>query len=372
MISRRQLALSVLAAPLVGAATARAEDRPIIAAMRLTDRRIMMDVMFNGQGPFPFVVDTGAVVSGLREDLAQRLQLKRGVQVVLNGRPFPMYTVDDLVLGGAVRQQKVQMFGLPGRGLGGAGLLAAGMMTTYDSELDFDRQQWRIHPNGQNDRQGYKRLASTFQDFGGSRRILADVKVGGKVIRPMWDTGMPPGLSLDNVTAKSMRLWNHDVPFAPARVNFIHGPEMIRVVRGPQLTIGDTEYPGPLVCLRPLSPQGQQPMLGLSFIRTLNVAIDASARAIWVRRNSLPYTEIQSYSPSGLWLDVVDSALKVGVVGTGSPAALAGVRVGDVLEDVTELDAGLRLINTPDRTARLKLRRGGETIEAVFTPRLYL
>ncbi len=374
MLDRRSL---LAAFPLLAALPARAfADAPITAAISLNDERVLIDAKLNGQGPFPFVVDTGSIVSGVRLDVAERLGLKKLRDVRLNeNKSFPLFAVDELVLGGAVRQPNASMFGLAGDTLGGEGLIAAGMLTSFDSELDLERGQWRVFPQGAPDRPGYTRLTSRFEQRGlGSSRIVADVALDGANIRTIVDTGMPWVLTLPHKRGRELGLWSDATPYAPVRLKGIagQGKSLARLVRAKSLRIGEAVYDAPLITVRPPDASGEDAVLGLRVLRSLNLAIDARSASLWVKRNTIsPQTPY--YSRAGLWIDETEGKVAVREVGAGSPAAKAGVSPGDVFEGVTTLgDALARLRGDAGKPVSLALLRKGQRIETGFTLADYL
>lgn len=375
MLTRRHLALSALGLPLMGVSTTRAAeaDAPLFAApLRLTDERILMDVALNGHGPFTFSVNTSAAINSLREDLVPRLGLKHVSTMLTGGKRYRLYSVNDMVVGGAVRQDRADLLSLRTLPPGLDGQLAAGLITTYDSELDFDSQQWRVYSRGQASRPGYTRVSANFISGDGSMRFLVEVKAGGRSLYPVVNTGSPWLLTVDNKHARNTGLWDDTAPYAPMRLaTSTFQPEWVRVIRGPDLTIGPATYARPLILLRE-TPGPETSSLGLGLIRTLNLATGAYPHALWVRRNAQAVGPSPNYPLSGLWLEAQDQTVKVTAVGTGSPAAQAGVRTGDVLDGVASVRAGLALMSTADRPVSLKLRRGGQLIETTFTPRFYL
>ncbi len=336
-----------------------------------------MDVGLNDEGPFPFAFDTGAEVSGLRLELARRLGLPELRQVRLGGRAFPFYGVRELVFGGAVRQADAGLFGLEGRNLGAEGLLSAGLLTAIDSELLFEAGLWRVHPTGGPDRNGFIRLEGAVEPSrteGLSARLFTTVEVNGRRERVVMDTGGPRPLTLSRDRARALGLWNDTTPFAPIpQINILgQSPEPSRLVRLPRLTVGPATYENVLVALNTNDNIGGDSILGLPVVRTLDLSIARSESAIWVRRNGLDVTE-PNYGLSGLWLSEARGAVRVDVVGTGSPAAAAGVCAGDVLLDVSTLREGIDRVGGPaGREVRIRLRRGRETVEASFTLAAYL
>lgn len=380
MLSRRRLVQSSLALPLAGAlaTAARAAGAPIVAKIKLTDNRVIIGAMLNGHGPYALILDTGAIVSGVNDSLAESLKLRKLRDVRLNNRPFPLYAVDELVLGGQIRQSGVAMFGLEGLNLGGEGLLAAGMLTAIDSELDFEREEWRLYPDGGIDRSGYTRLKSDLRKGStqtGSALIHAEVMVGDTAIMPVWDTGMPWLLRLENSDARRLGLWNDTTPYAPLRMRGVGQPakQLSRLVRAPTLKIGPAVFETPLILVQGPWEMADKSLLGLPAIRTLNLSVDPAADKLWVARNGLPPGPPAYYNGSGLWLDEEKGAVSIAEVGVGSPAAKAGVQAGDVITGVSTLREALPLVNRRlGDTVILPLKRGAQTLDARFVLSAYL
>ena len=332
MLSRRAVLAAFAISPLAGRALA--QGAPIVAPIRLDEARVLIDGLVNGQGPLPFAVDTGAVVSGLEEEVARKLGLPVIRQVRLLGRTFDLFKVEDLVLGGAVRQQNAALFGLKGDLRGATGLVAAGMVTTFDSVLDFDRLEWRVHPAGLDERPGYERLTSWIREdpgANGSKRIGIEAQLDGERLKLLVDTGMPKSLTLERDVGRRLGYWDDSRPFAPAGSSGIAGPapRPSRVVRGQLLQIGGQRFEGPAVSVRDAPPpqQGYDGILGLPVLERLNLSIDTRGGALWIKRNGRAERR-ERISRTGLWLDPAPGGAKVAVVGTGSPAA-AGLKVGD-------------------------------------------
>lgn len=376
IMDRRRLMASGLAAGFGLAGPVRAQTA-IEAPIRLENGRVLMDVGLNGAGPFPFAVDTGAEVSGIRLGLARQLGLRELRQVRLGGALFPFYGVDEMVLGGVIRQAGAGLFGLQGDILGAQGLLAAGLITAMDSELLFEQGVWRVHPSDGPDRTGFDRLDGAVEAAANrelSSRLFATVEIGGQRERVVLDTGGPRPISLSRNRAEALGLWNDTAPFAPVALSNILGraPEPSRLVRLPRLTIGQHVYEDILVALNVNENIGGETILGLPVVRTLDLSISHSDRSIWARRNGLQVTE-PNYGLSGLWLDEASRGIRVSVVGAGSPAAAAGVRPGDQVIGVPDLRTALAALRgEAGKPVRLTLRRGDETIQISFALAAYL
>ncbi len=376
MISRRH-ALCLLSSPLLAglAAPALAAGRVIAAPITLNDKRILLDVAIGGQGPYPFVIDSGGALSLIRESLAQELNLKRVRTIQLNGKSSPIYAAKDVVLGGALRQPDVMFGGVDGARLGGQGSLASGLLTAGDCELDLDAGQWRLFPDSPPDRTAYTRLKAVLrqESQGATKRIFADVMLDGEPIEALLDTGWPHALCLSHEQGVARGLWNDTTPFAPIQLsNGVTGaaPNPGRLVRVKRLELGPIVLEQALVAIRPEGKRGGGAIAGLPFLRMMNWSL--STEALWVRRNAQAAT-FNSYGRSGLWVAEQRGAVRVEVVGAGGPAAKAGVRPGDVIEGGRDLQATLALLDGPvGQPIALTLKRGGETVRAEFAPADYL
>lgn len=361
-----------------------AEPRVFTSGISLENNRVLVAVGMNGAGPFIFMIDTGAYVSLIRPDLAKQLKLPvQGIEhsrgVGGKGKGFALYLAKDFIIGGGIRQTSVVLqdsfeFGYR-QDIYGA--LAAGVLTTTDTDLDFDKSELRIYPDGRGDRAGYMAIDSEIprvdQPNRGSRKISAAVTIDGRPIRCILDTGAPGRLILTRAAVRRLGLWNDDRPYAPIRPNGIGGAGPIaRIVRVGTLEMGGAREDGPLVTLLDNDVgNGFDGILGLSFIRRFNLSIDTRQRKLWVQssRQTVPPTR---YGLSGLWLDHEGDRISVAAVGMGSPAAAAGLKVGDRIVGEA-FPALLRKIGGgPETEVGLKIERGGAASDVRFTLRPYL
>ncbi|MBI1682250.1 aspartyl protease family protein [Caulobacter hibisci] len=380
MFNRRRV-LSLLSSPFLASVAGRAlaADGVVAAPITLNDKRILIDVTLGGKGPYPFAIDTGGAFSLIRESLAEELKLRQVRTLWLNGKPSPIYEAKDVVMGGAVRQQIVAFGGIEGLRLGAQGALAAGLLTTGDSELDLDAGEWRLFPNGPPDRNGYVRAPAELRLEGAnaSKRIFGQVMLNGAPLEAILDTGGPLVLTMPYEEGVKRGLWNDATPYSPQ--SFSGGVLGLsksrgRMVRAKRLELGPIVQENVLVCVRPpdMDQAGQRAhaVLGLPFLRTMNWSL--SSDALWVRRNSQAPT-VPTYALSGVWVTNDGGKVVVDSVGGGSPAAKAGVRPGDVVQNVADLREAIALFNGPaGQPSTVTLKRGGETVTAEFVMTDYL
>jgi hypothetical protein len=112
--------------------------------------RMTAPLHVGGQGPFPFVVDTGANQSVISTDLAARLGLAPGPVSPLNGVAgveLAPTAVTSIGVGRRLRRD-VTLFILPAPAIGGAGLLGLDGLEGQTLTLDFRRRALRIEGRG--------------------------------------------------------------------------------------------------------------------------------------------------------------------------------------------------------------------------------
>jgi predicted aspartyl protease len=132
-----------------------ADDLPYIpptslAAVADIYRRMTVPILVAGQGPYPFVVDTGANQSVISEELVAALGLPHGEPSALNGiagvRMTPT-TLATLQIGGRAHADVVLSI-LPSEAIGGQGMLGLDRLEGQRLTLDFRGQALRIEPPG--------------------------------------------------------------------------------------------------------------------------------------------------------------------------------------------------------------------------------
>lgn len=111
-----------------------------LAGARNTADQLTAPVLINGQGPFPFIVDTGASISCISQSLVQSLalplQAARTVHTIVGARQQPVAMVEEMRIG-ARRQRKLRVLAAPLEDRAEAGVLAVDWLKGQRLTLDF-------------------------------------------------------------------------------------------------------------------------------------------------------------------------------------------------------------------------------------------
>ena len=217
----------------------------ILDASLDADDRLTVEAQLNGQGPFAFVVDSGAGRSVLSVALAERLDLARGPDVLLHGisgsQLYPTARVEQL-LAGEARLSQVNLPVLPNDRVGADGLLGVDILEDRNVIMDFARRKLEVRRS----RSAFgavrmPREVSVMADERFGRLTVADCRVAGARALAFIDSG--GGVSIGNMAlsraiATRRRRTIDDVK--PARLLTASGEMGIGEFRvAPSLTLGD-------------------------------------------------------------------------------------------------------------------------------------
>jgi predicted aspartyl protease len=171
--------------------------------------RMTVEVFINEQGPFNFVIDTGADRCVLSAPLAARLGLERGPDVMLHGIGGSALTPTAkvaLITAGDARLKNVQLPILPTERLGVDGLLGVDMLDNRNVVMDFHRHRLevrrssRMEPTSQGTRE-----VSVLADARFGRLAIANARVSGVRCVAFIDSGS--GSSMGNMAlAQAIKL----------------------------------------------------------------------------------------------------------------------------------------------------------------------
>ncbi len=233
--------------PLVATPKAPVVDPPLLVldASLDEDARMTVPVVINGQGPFEFVVDTGADRSVLTPGIAERLALPAGPDVIVHGVSgsvtSPTVRVEALRTGDA-RLANVTLPVLPYERVGADGLLGVDILEGRNVIIDFAKKQLEVRRSQKMEEMTRSpREVSVVADQKFGRLTLADSRIGGARSLAFIDSG--GGVSIGNMAlARAIAARKRRSPdlVQPARL-LTAGGEMqlgeFRIV--PSIVLGD-------------------------------------------------------------------------------------------------------------------------------------
>lgn len=357
MISRRSAlaaAITAFAAP----GLARASSNLFEAPFRVTRNMPWAAVVVNGKDPLAFLIDTGSTDFWVTRTAAVTLgleQLGRGrVQALLGRSDVDVFQAAEVIVGGAMRERDVTM----GAMRDDFHDLVSGIIPMAKvgvMGLDFDRQVMTMSRGMQKEMiAGYDRFETVAGDDGleGSaallkRRSRSDAVVGvidqrpvieasfdGRPVRLLVDSGAVGGLLLRPDYVKAQGLWDHYPKAVETGVSGLLRGGRARMARAEELRIGRFLFQKPVVMLQDPSDSledGSMPvdgLIGMDILRRFNFLNHASRQELYLKPSQAMH-DVYRHDRAGVFIDRTDAGLGVTWLREGSPAARAGLAVGD-------------------------------------------
>ncbi len=158
--------------------------------------RMTVPIMVNGQGPFRFIIDTGADSSVISRELAQRLALPSGKKarlVSLSGiNDVQMVRIDSLRVSANRELRNLRVPALAAENLGADGLLGLDALKGQRILLDFAAQSMIVEPGNTKAVREEAVTSSTIVVRGRNRMgqlVLVDADANGQEVWVVVDTG---------------------------------------------------------------------------------------------------------------------------------------------------------------------------------------
>ena len=249
--SKRSVLLALLAAPaLIGATPAPADPAPAPAATPPppgeavlppitvvpfiqpfdldASRRMSVQVMVGGKGPFSFLVDTGAERTVIARELAERLRLTEGAKLKLatigGSSMVQSYRIAALQMSN-LHLASVEAPAFFGRHIGAAGLIGVDMLENRRILIDFRKESMSILETRKRARpiiRDTDAIVVTARNMAG-RLILSDARLGGKRVDVIVDTGAQT--SVGNIALQKLVAAQRQnrLPFTPTVLDAVTG-----------------------------------------------------------------------------------------------------------------------------------------------------
>ena len=217
--------------PLVEPATS-SEIVPFIQPFDLdATRRMSVQVMVGGKGPFAFLVDTGAERTVIARELAARLGLVEGAKLKLatigGSATVPSFRVAALQMSN-LHLASVDAPAFHGRHIGAAGLIGVDMLEERRVLIDFRKESMQIMETRRRAPSLIKdddAIVVTARNSAG-RLILSDARLHGKRIDVIVDTGAQTSvgnMALQRLVAERRA---NRLPFAATELTAVTGEDV--------------------------------------------------------------------------------------------------------------------------------------------------
>ncbi len=156
--------------------------------------RMTVPVMINGQGPFQFIIDTGADRTVISKELADRLALKPGKSARLHAMGgsavVQLVKINELRVSTNIKT-KVEAAALPAKYIGGEGLLGIDSLKGQRVTMDFVAGTMKLQPSTEveeiNPENGSVIVVTAQTRLG--QLVLVDADANGQKVWVVVDTG---------------------------------------------------------------------------------------------------------------------------------------------------------------------------------------
>jgi hypothetical protein len=348
----------------------------------------IVEVTIAGEGPFRFILDSGADVTVIDHALAARFELKELGKTEIGSPiggtvPATRLQLDDLSIGsidlGSVEALDIDLAGVLGSGDAPVGVLSTSDFGNRSLVFDFVENRLSVSdellPPANN--------ADVFDFCSPGSKPSLQVQVGGRQHCVVLDTGSPTVLALPLAAADALPLVNEPVVNGRARLVGTEVDVWGARLDG-ELRVGNIVMSNPDLSFMETAPHGN---MGQGFLQSVELTLDHTNRRLrltsegkTVRAATAPAQQIRRIAAPvgkkryGIRLrGSLDAELQVAAVDPGSPAEAGGLQAGDLLVTlngvpVEQLDTGARMTALRGSPLKVSVKRDGQLQD--FTLRL--
>lgn len=206
---------------------------------RKIESRLAVDVRVNGQGPFKFIVDSGADTSAVGLRIARTLELPLGTPVIVNGMTarhiVDRVHVSELTVGPSTIRN-LQLPALRELDLGGDGMLGIDALVQQRLMMDFEKRVIKV----EDARVPVKRTPGEIVIVARRQRgqlILTTVKAAGLPLDAIIDTGSE--ITIGNIALRDRLIRGNRNKFTTVSIIGVTGVAMdVQIARIGELQLG--------------------------------------------------------------------------------------------------------------------------------------
>lgn len=362
----------------------------VTVPFRFLNNHIYVDLLVDGRGPVPVIFDTGGM-NVLTPEAAKAFGLE--VEGTLQGRgvgeaseDMGLSQVREMRVGGvALRDQSFVVLPLKDmdkvEGFDLGGIVGAEMLKRLVVRIDYAGQRLTfIRPEAFQPPAGATAVPFTFD----GHIPQVEGKIDGIPGRFTIDTGSRTSLDLHRPFAEKHRLKERFAPKLEAITGWgVGGSVKSAVARAGVLELGGVRIESPVTHLALGAQKGAfndahiAGNVGSGVLRRFTVTFDYGRQVMYLEPNADRGTR-EAFDRAGMWINLADGAYEVKDVVPGSPAADAGLKVGDLILTLDGKAAGdLSLSDArkllrepaPGTPVRLSVKSGGASREVTLVLR---
>jgi predicted aspartyl protease len=192
------------------------------------DTRMTVPVSIGGEGPFDFVIDTGAERTVISTGLAQRLRLQPGRDVTLHSmggaRMVPTVVIPSLALSSR-RVTDIQAPALQEAFLGAKGMLGVDSLQSQRVTFDFRNGTMSVVPSRAAPRTSSRDMIVVTARSRFGRLVLVDAKLDGQKVWVVIDTGSQVTVG-NSVLREKLRKRGKLAPVIPVELISVTGDKV--------------------------------------------------------------------------------------------------------------------------------------------------
>lgn len=383
-------------APPPPAAAPSVAAEPVVLPFELASNKIYMKTFVNDQGPYPFVLDTGSPITVLDWDLATTLGLKVSSAGRVGGAgegSTKLGTAKGVHLGvSELRLEPSRISVVPlnstlsqAEGRDVRGLLGGDLLQRFVSEFDFEANVVRLHDRGSFDYKGPGERVPI--RLTGHVLARATITIAGRepiTGRFIIDTGARVAVSLNTPVVAANRLLAGDIPHVRTTVGWGLGGALEHgLARAETLSIGAVTFTGPTVTLSEdkagvFASANITGVIGNEVLKRCRIYFDYQRKEIILEPIEAAMNSPFPADASGLFITAGGDDLHEYTVRTvveGSPAMEAGIKPGDIIEQLNGPASRLTLedlrvlLREAGRTFDMEVQRGDERLKLTLTTR---
>ena len=256
---------------------------------RKINTRMTVEVHVNGQGPYRFLVDSGADSSVVGQRIARDLQLKAGTPVILNGMTgsamVDRVLVDSLSLGVSTIHD-LEIPALKEQDLGGEGMIGIDALVEQRLMMDFEKRVIKA----EDAREPARMLDGEIVVKARRRRgqlILTQVRAAGLPLDAVVDTGSE--ITIGNIALRNKLIKGNRDKFFTVQATGVTGVTMeLQLARVGELKLGSVTLRNVPIAFADVPPfrvfgLSDEPalLLGTDLLETFRrVSLDFRARKV--------------------------------------------------------------------------------------------